>query len=36
MKVIFERSWLDPLIYLCGGVCFGLFIADLIINLTNY
>ena len=34
MKVIFQRSRLDPLIYLLGGACFGLFIADLIINLN--
>jgi hypothetical protein len=35
MKLIFERSRLDPLIYLLAGACFGLFIADLLINLTN-
>jgi hypothetical protein len=35
MKVIFERSGLDPLIYVLGGACYGLFIADLLINLTN-
>lgn len=33
MKIIFERSGLDPLIYILAGAGMGLFMADLIINL---